>query len=229
MNDTVPAPGRAKKLLLLGVTGCVVLGLLGTGLWVLLNKKSTHQGKPPKISLLTPAAPPPPPPPPPKFEKKPDPPKEQKEMKVDQQVERKVEPAPSPELKMDGPAGDGPSGFAAGKITSDDISKLGTGKGGVEKAGGLFNPYTGYANLLKSDLQRYLAKQGKLRQRRYAIEVLVWITPAGALKRFELIGSTSDSDTDDAIQAAIEGMPVFSQVPPANMPQPIRLRIITNS
>jgi protein TonB len=150
-------------------------------------------------------------------------------MKVDQPVQPKVEQAPSPELKMEGPAGDGPSAFAGGKITSDDISKLGTGKTAPEKTGGLFNPYTGYANLLKGDLQRYLAKQANLRRRRYVVEVRVWVLPSGALKRFELVGSTSDPDTDQALQAAIEAMPVFSQAPPPNMPQPILLRINTNS
>ena len=190
-------------------------------------EKSEQKKKAPKITLLTPPAPPPPPPPPPKYEKKPEPPKEQKEMKVEQPVQRKVEQQAAPELKMDGPAGNGPSAFGAGAITSEDLSKVGTGKaGGVEKTG-MFNPFNNYANAAKGELQRYLAKNNSLRRRRYSIDVHVWVDAAGQIKRFELIGSSNDSETDDAIRAAIAALPGFSQAPPASMPQPVRLRIVT--
>ena len=210
--------------------GMLVLSTSVAGYFVVsvLSGKSEKPRKAPKIALLTPPAPPPPPPPPPKFEKKPDPPKEQKEMKVEAPVP-KPEAAPTPELKMDGPAGDGPSAFAAGKVTNEDLSKLGTGKGtgtgGGDKTG-LFNPYNNYANLLKGEMQRQLAKNGNLRRRRYAVEARVWVTTSGGLQRFELVGSTGDTDTDEAVQQALAALPGFTQGPPADMPQPIRLRIV---
>ena len=211
-------PRRGRKIAVIGTAIVVILALLAWGLSGLLGGKSTRPPKPPKITLL---APPPPPPPPPKFEKKPDPPKEQKEIKVEQPVPKQDTPQPSPELKMEGPAGNGPSAFSAGKITSDDVSKIGTGKG--EK--GMFNPFDNYSNLLKGDLQRYLRKKNTLRRRNYTIEVHVWIAGGGELKRFELIGSTGDSDTDEAIKQAMASLPSFNTPPPANMPQPIKLRI----
>ena len=171
---------------------------------------------------------PPPPPPPPKFEKKPDPPKEQKEMKVYQPVVKQEQAPPSPDLKMEGPAGDGPSAFGAGRVTNEDLSKVGKGSGGLGGKGGMFNPNANYANLLKGELQRYLSKNNALKRRRYAIDISVWVSANGGMERFELMGTTGDADTDDAIKKAVTELPSFTQKPPVGMPQPIRLRIITS-
>ncbi len=228
MSEQVNTGGRGNKLAVVGAVAVLTLGALGYGVYTLTHAKSGKLKKQPKITLLAPALPPPPPPPPPKFEKKPEPPKEQKEMKIERPVENKVVQAPSPELKMDGPAGDGPSAFSAGKITSEDISKLGTGKAVAEKTG-MFNPFNNYASLAKGELQRHLAKNNALRRRVYTIEVHVWVAPSGALQRFELVGSSNDSDTDEAIRATLASLPSFSQSLPANMPQPIRLRIKTGA
>jgi TonB family protein len=228
---THAAPGAWKKTALAVGGGVAVLALAAALVWSVIGKKSKAPPKPPKIALLAPDTPPPPPPPPPKFEKKPDPPKEQKEMKVEQPVQQKVEQAPSPELKMDGPAGDGPSAFAAGAITSEDLSKVGSGKGGPggPAAGGMFSPFNGYANLLKGELQRYLGKQAALKRRQYVVDVEVWVSADGKLQRFELLGSAGDGDIDAALRAAITALPAFSQAPPSNMPQPIRLRVRTRA
>ncbi len=218
-------------LVVAGLLLCV--GLIAVGWWAV--KGLMGQGKAakpqPKITLLTPPAPPPPPPPPPKFEKKPDPPKEQKEMKVEQPVQKPQEaPPPSNDLKMDGPAGNGPSAFSAGAITSEDLSKVGTGKGGgapaVERTG-MFNPFNNYANLAKGELQRFLSKRDNLRRKRYAIEVHMWVAANGSVTRYKLVGATGDNDVDEVINQALASFPTFTQSLPADMPQPIRLRITT--
>jgi protein TonB len=223
VSEQLEKSERGRKIAVMGGVALVILALLAWGIFKLLNNKSDKPPKAPKITLM---APPPPPPPPPKFEKKPEP-KEQKEVKVEQAKPKEAPPQPSPDLKMDGPAGDGPSAFAAGKITNDDLSKVGTGGNGNK--GGMFNPFNNYANLLKGDLQRYLKKNNTLRQRRYTVEVHVWVTAGGELKKFEVVGSTGDSNTDDAIQQALSSLTKFDQPPPANMPQPIRLRVVTAS
>ncbi len=219
MSELQAKAGNGKKFLMMGTVVVVVFSLLGWGVYSLLGGKQDKKIKQPKLTLMTP---PPPPPPPPKLEKKPpEPPKEQKEMKIDQPVAKVEAPAPSPELKMDGPAGDGPSAFASGTITSEDLSKIGTGKGG------LVNPHNVYAGLLKNELQRYLARKDSLRRRQYRIEVRIWVDQDGSVRRSELIGGTGDEGTDAAIRQALTTSPAFSEAPPANMPQPIRLRIVT--
>lgn len=204
----------------------LVFGIVCIGMLVLLGLvvksfmgKSDAPKKPPKISLIPTT--PPPPPPPPKEEKKPEPPKEQKEVKMEQ-VEQKIAP-PNPELKMEGQAGDGPSAFSAGKVTSEDLSKVGGG------GGGLVNPFNTYAMSIKSELQRQLAKRSELKRRQYRIEVNLWVTDSGRVKNYELLGTTNDPDTDDAIRSVLASLPSFSEAPPPHMPQPIKLRLVANT
>lgn len=201
----------------------VLAALLAVGVYFAAKAFMQTSGapkKPPKISLLPDKAPPPPPPPP-KIEKKQDSPREQKEMKVDQAP--KDAPPPDPTLKMEGAAGEGPSMFAAGRVTSDDLSKLGAG--GREP---VVNPFNSYANAIRNELQRQLARNPDLRRRQYRIEVRVWVGGDGSLRRTELLGSTGDGDTDENIRRAFAALPSFSEAPPPNMPQPIRLRIVTS-
>ncbi len=199
----------------------LALGLIAWGLHALMGVKSNTKAKQPKISLMAP--PPPPPPPPPKFEKKIEPPKEVKEVKVEQPTPKNDPPAPTPELKMDGPAGDGPSNFASGNITSEDLSKIGQDKGAL---GGSLN-FNNYSIMLKSELQRYLNKKNNLRHRVYKVEMRVWLAGDGSVKKSELVTGTGDDDTDNEIKQAMLSVPSFSEAPPASMPQPIHLRIIS--
>jgi protein TonB len=206
----------------LAIVICVIaLALIAWGLHALMGTKSNTKQKQPKISLMAP--PPPPPPPPPKFEKKIEPPKDVKEVKIEQPTPKAEPPAPSPELKMDGPAGDGPSNFASGNITSEDLSKIGQDKGVL---GGNLN-FNNYSILLKSELQRYLNKNNSLRHRVYKVEVRVWLASDGAVKKSELVTGTGDDDTDNEIKQALVKVPTFPEPPPANMPQPIHIRIIS--
>lgn len=227
-----------RRLVMIAVIVATLLAMLLAAYFLMgIGKKDDTPKKPPKITLLTPP-PPPPPPPPPKFEKKPDPPKEQKEMKVEQPAP-KPEPAPAtPELKMDGPAGSGPSPFATGTIKSEDLSRIGGGKQGGTGTGtaeratertGLFNPFTNYANLAKVELQRYLVRNVALKRKRYSVEVHLWVATNGSLNRYELVGSTGDTEIDEAIRTAMNAAPPFSQSLPDNMPQPLRLRVWTGS
>jgi len=232
-NDKKSSAATLLALLI----GLLVLGLLAWGLMSMMGKsEKPAQKKPPKITLVAP--PPPPPPPPPKFEKKPEPPKEQKEMKVDQAVVKQEQAPPTPELKMEGAAGEGPSAFGAGKVSNEDLSQIGKSATGTVGTGGpggaisskssMLNPLANYANMLKGEMQRYLSKNNALKRRRYAIDISVWVSVGGGMERFELMGTTGDTDTDAAIKKAISELPGFTQAPPAGMPQPIRLRIITS-
>lgn len=208
--------GRKKLLFALG--GLIALVALGLLVYSLVSGKSKPTRAAPKISLI-PMTPPPPPPPP----------KEEKEVKEMPAPPKDAPPAPpSQELKMDGPAGDGPSAFSAGKITSEDISKVGKGPtaAAVLPATGLFSPFGGYANQIKSEVQRLLQRNKDLRTQSYRIEVQIWLDKDGSLQRHELVGSTGDTELDSLISQTLAATKAFSQ-PPDRMPQPIRLRINT--
>jgi protein TonB len=215
-----------KRLLIPAIVAATLAAMLLAAYFVMgMGKKHTARSAP-KITLLTPPAPPPPPPPPPKFEKKPDPPKEQ--IKVEQPVPKQDSPPPSPELKMDGPAGNGPSAFAAGKITSEDLSHVGAGKPGGE--GGKRDNWqeTNYENLAKGEISRYLRNATRNRRQgnlRYTADFLIWASPSGAIQRFKLLKSTRDSDTDALISEVMAGLASLSAGPPPSMEQPIKLRV----
>ena len=98
------------------------------------------------------------------------------------------------------------------------------GSKGVLGSGFNFN---NYSMLLKSELQRYLNKQGDLRHKQYKVEVRIWLAADGSVKRTELLSGTGDDATDEQIKQALLSVPRFSEVPPASMPQPVHLRILS--
>jgi protein TonB len=205
----------------------VVLAVVGGG-YMLMHGKSSGGKKGPKISLIPMA--PPPPPPPPKEEKKPEPPKEQKEVKeVPQAPPKNAPPAPpSQDLKMEGAAGTGPSAFGSGSVTNENQipGSGGGGGGGVpEHNKDMFDAYGNYDNLTKGELQRFLARSKDLQQRAFKVKVHLWVTGSGALKRYEVVGSTGDTDLDETIRQALATLKELSTPPPENMPMPIRLRL----
>jgi TonB family protein len=224
--------GALTRKILLGLGALLVLALMAYGVYKLVAGKTAATHKAPKISLIPTT--PPPPPPPPKEPPKPEPPKEQKEVKVDQPAPPK-EAAPAPpsqELKMDGPAGDGPSAFSSGKITSENLNNLGSG-GQVTPppVKGLFDPNKNYTTLVKGELKRHLRSTKNLRQRRVRaerqVEVHLWVGPGGKLTRYELVGSSGDADLDEEMRQTLSTLTEFTLVPPEGMPQPIRVYMYT--
>jgi membrane protein involved in colicin uptake len=128
---------------------------------------------------------------------------------------------------MDGPAGDGPSAFSKGNITNDDLSQVGKGGAAPAAAGGMFSPFNNYATAIKGELQRFLARNKELRQRAYRVDVQLWVGRDGALSRYELMGSTGDTEVDELIRQSLSTLSKFAQPLPEHMPQPIRLRLVT--
>src|SRR5579862_6586387 len=96
-----------------------MFGFVGLVAWAGLNLSRGPSGPARQVAriALLPDTPPPPPPPPPEK------PKIEPKNELRQQLEKhKVETPPEPEqLKMAGPAGEGPSPFAAGEVKNDYI------------------------------------------------------------------------------------------------------------
>lgn len=196
----------------------LVLGGIGYGI-----KKLMAGGAPQKKQVTTikliPDTPPPPPPPPPK-----DPPKEQpkpdapKEIKIEQP--KPAETPPAEQLKMEGPAGDGPSAFAAGPVSNDykggDVKTIGS-DGGAK--------FNWYAGILKNQIQDALEKDKKLKESQYKLIVSVWLKPSGDIERLEWSGADADPEIQQLVKFALDNMPPLRDAPPEGMPQPIKLRI----
>lgn len=215
MSEFVPRHPVFRWLL-----GIAILALAGIILWSLQGLFSgappKHKG-PPKISLL-PDRPPPPPPKP--EEKRPEPPKsEQKEVKLEQP--RNVPQQPSESLKMEGAAGDGPSAFQSGSVGNEDLSRVGTG----DLGGSAFSTY---AQVVKRRVEQSLGRVNGLRGAPYKVEVRVWVSPAGAISRAELVNSSGNAEIDALLRSSLKELPNLAELPPAGMPQPVRLRLTSS-
>lgn len=163
----------------------------------------------------------PPPPPPPKPEKLPEPEKQELKPQMQQEQVKPQEAPPEPQqLKMDGPAGDGPSAFAAGTVLSEyKGGEIGSGSGGGNKMQFAF-----FTSQLQKHIQLQLAKNSSIKLKDYRVTVQVWLTTSGDFQRVELLSSTGDAEMDETLRGALDHMAAIRDVP-ANLPQPIRLRI----
>lgn len=165
-----------------------------------------------EISLIKP-----PPPPPKKIEKPPKPEiKEKVDVpKPDQQPDKPAD-APPPDTGI-------PEGPAGGMAT--DLG-VGSGSGVI---GGDGSRFAWYGALIKERIQETVARDIKLREADYRVVVNVWVNASGTVTRAELIGSTGDAELDSALKVTLRNLPPLREGAPADMPQPIKLRITARS
>lgn len=213
--------GRSLRGIVIGALGLAVV--VAGGMW-LKDQFSAPKGPVRKVTRITVMPDTPPPPPPPKEEKRPEP-KEQKETKVEQPKQVEAPPQQAEQLKMEGAAGDGPSPFAAGSVTNEYKG----GDVGTTIGGGPAKPsrmqYAFFTNALQRHIQDELARNREVKLLDYRVTVAVWLGRDGSVRRAELVDSTGDDKTDAALSAALAQMRAFRDAPPADMPQPVRLRI----
>lgn len=179
------------------------------------------------VKLQLPDAPPPPPPPPKEVEKlqpkpddKPPPPDAPKPVE-----------APQPQaLKSDEAAGDGPgNGLTSGAVSTDySDQKIGQGTSiGGATPDTTVNKFAAnaFANATTRALNEFLVRDKEVKRLDYKVRIEVWLTPAGGLQRAELVGSTGDEQTDQALRTALNRFPGTGSPPPASMPQPLRVMV----
>lgn len=201
--------------------------LLLLAVWLLKDKcqKPPHTKK--LVQQITMIQPPPPPPPPPE-QKPPEP--EVKEQKIEE-PEPEPEPEPSPEkadeppaeelgLDTDGTAGSDGFGLAAHK---GGRSILGGGGGGNASLW-----YGGQVSRqLEAGMQKLVAEDPVLKTD-YTVIVDVWVDQDGRITRSELAVGSNQPDVDRVIRNALPKLKVrIGKPPPENMPQPIRIRLIS--
>jgi periplasmic protein TonB len=168
-----------------------------------------------EIHVIRPPPPPPdePPPPPPPPEEKvnvPDP-----QNKPDPTPTN--EPPPSEHLGLDAEGGAG--GDAFGLVGNKGGRELVGGGGG--------NAYVWYAGLLKSEITDALQTESSARSGGYSVIVRVWVRPDGTIERVHIVQGSGDHKRDQMIEGALSRITRLSQAPPADMPEPISLRIVS--
>jgi protein TonB len=206
---------RNLPILALGL----MVTLVGTGAYALL--RSFLRGGSPhpqqvvqQIQLIRPPPPPPnlPPPPPPPPEVKVHIPTPEK------QPTPTDHPPPAQQLGLDSKGGAGSDAFGlVGRPGGQDI----IGEGG--------SAFTWYAGLLKDEIANQLGAQPTARSDSYAVVVSVWVGDDGTVQRVAIAESSGDAQRDQSIEAALSRLGRLSQPPPADMPEPITLRIVSHT
>jgi protein TonB len=202
---------RRRLPLLLG--GAFLL-IVVVGVVILIKNFLENPDKPntrrvQQISIIKPAEPPPPPPP----EEKP--PEVKEEVKLDEPPPPQQDaPPPSANLGLD----------ADGKGNGDAFGLVGN-KGGRELTiGGNGSRFGGYLGGLQKNIRDELSRNEKLRKGEYKALVALWIAKNGSVEKFELLSSSGEPEVDVAMKKVLSLIKQFEE-PPADMPQPIKLRI----
>lgn len=205
--------------------GGVAVGLVAAvliALWLkdMLTPKGPVQKM--KVQQITLVRPPPPPPPPP--EEKPPEPEIKEEVKLDE-----PQPTPDEPQQADAPPPDGIAEGPAGGMATDIARGVPTLPG----SGGGGNPWAWYDALVNeavnSAVQAALGREKALKNRNYKVIVKVWIDGGGQVTRAALVDSTGDARVDEVLKEALNGMRALRDGPPADMPQPMKIRVTSRA
>ncbi|MDP2031641.1 MAG: energy transducer TonB [Thiobacillus sp.] len=194
-------------------------------LWLREVLTSGKPSKPMKLQQITLMRPPPPPPKPP--EEKPPEPEVKEEVKLDQ-------PTPEPQPADAPPPGADLGVDAEGSSDGDGFGLVGKkGAGDLIGSGGGTNPWGRYDALLNEAVsgafQQALARDKTLKGKNYKVMVKVWIDSSGKVTRSALVDSTGDARADEVLKEALNNMRALRDVPPAEMPQPVKIRVTSRA
>lgn len=166
-----------------------------------------------------------PPPPPPKEEEPPPPEIEEEEIDM-------PEPEPLPDL-ADAPDEAPPGeqlGLDADGVAGSDGFGLVANRGGRGIIGsGNGSAFRYYARQLQDELVSQLSSEKDIRKKRYSVDIKLWLDPDGSISRVALSTTTGDAELDDRLADALGRLEAMASSPPAGMPQPIRLRIVSRT
>lgn len=217
------------RLLIIGISMVVV----AAGAWFAFSGKSEPK-KRPTSSMVNISIPPPPPPTPPPTPIPTPPPQDPIEQPVNPDTPEFVEetqPDSPPEPQDAQPAeslgsniqGDGPAdGFGlSGRGGTGLIGGGGIGRG----TGGTGSKFGAYAGQVQRAVADALRTHKKIKTASLTIEVRVWADTTGRITRVRLAQSTGDPELDRAISEEALANLQLPDVPPADMPMPIVMRI----
>jgi hypothetical protein len=222
-EDSLDAPSRARKLARAGFVLAVLLLVAGAAWWLsqLSSSASGPKRQVARIALL----PDKPPPPPPKEEKRPEPKPEEQRLQQQREARSIDDPKPVNEpIKMEGAAGDGPSAFQSGSVSSEYQGGTpvtgAAGGSGTDRAQERF-----YANTARQLLRDAIEQHLRSDAAQLAAVFSVWLDSDGTIQRFEL-RPTGDERQDGALRAALAETSRTLKLPaPPAITQPMRFRL----
>jgi hypothetical protein len=87
--------------------------------------------------------------------------------------------------------------------------------------------YRLYAGIVQDDIQSVLHKDEEIHSESYNIGISLWVSASGIVQRSEVFRSTGDHDRDASIMRVVRNVTI-SKPPPANMPQPVSVVIVSH-
>lgn len=222
MNDmSNEEKSRFRKFAPFGGGLLLLFALAYLGYSVIRDLEGTVPPESPEIQQISLVQPPPPQPPPPQMEEPPPP--EMEDVEVSE-----PEPEPIADTPADEPLPGDDLGLDAEGVAGSDGFGLKARKGGRGLIGG-GDRNRWYAGVIQSDLQNWLAEATELQKGRYAATVKIWIAADGAVSDAELVKGTGDTALDETIEQVLQMGIRISREPPADLPQPIHLRITSRT
>lgn len=214
MNTRRKRKRRYVPIVLLGLS----VTLIGAGTFAMMRSFLNSTPAPSKpvvqeIHLIRPPPPPPdlpPPPPPPPDEK----------VNV---PEQKPDPTPTNQPPP------GQLGLDADGSAGGDAFGLLANKGGRDLIGSGGSAFMWYAGLLKDQILSQLNADSAARRGSYSLVVQVWVRSDGSIDRVHVAQGSGDRARDQAIEQSLSLISRLNQAPPADMPEPITLRIVSRS
>jgi len=82
---------------------------------------------------------------------------------------------------------------------------------------------------VNSAFQSALAREKALKNKNYKVIVKVWIDSTGNVTRAALVDSTGDARADEVLKEALRDMRALRDSPPADMPQPVKIRVTSRA
>lgn len=204
--------------------GVVVVAVLAWLLWIWSQDKAGVKREAPKLATIIPLPPPPPPPPPP-----PKPPEEKPVEEAKQVVPTPTpKPADAPKPKADAPSPakdlSEPMKMNADAQSGTDAFNIGAGQGGGMSGSGGGGAGNGtYSQYLAYIFQRVLREDDRTKNLTFRMQASVWMTPEGKVTRVELVRSSGDAKTDQAVLLALREAPPMDERPPATLTLPVKL------
>lgn len=204
-----------RRIITLLVTGLFVVSVGGASIYFIRGILTTAPQPQKKVVQEVHIIRPPPPPP----EAPPPPPPPQPEEKVDL-----PEPKPDPVASNEPPPGNDLGVDAVGNGAGDSFGLVGR-PGGRDLLATGGSAFAWYAGLIKDQVRDRLSGDKRIRSGSYSVVVRVWVRADGVVERASIQGSSGDKERDRMIESALEQLTRVGQAPPADMPQPISLRI----
>lgn len=203
--------------------GALVLAAVVLLFWYLLSDTAATRRE---VAATPTLVLPPPPPPPPEPEKLPEPEPVKPEV---------VEPEPKPAEPTEAPQDDtppSPSQDLGQAVTIDGAAQAGNDAFGIQAGGGGGMTGSGgglgsrsYSGYVSNALQQAFVRDRRTRQLAFDdIRIEIWLDPEGRVTRAQLVGSSGNAGTDDAVLAMVRDFRA-DEKPPASLRFPMRLSI----